>query len=117
MYSEKPVFIQIMDMIEDDILSGAYQPDDLIISTTQISKLLNVNPTTSVKAISKLTEDGILYKRRGIGMCVTQDARERILARRKQAFIHEVIPQLLSEAEKLGITENELIAIIRRSKS
>ena len=55
-------------MIEDDIISGEYEIDDIIISTTQISKLLNVNPTTSVKAVSKLFEDGILYKKRGIGM-------------------------------------------------
>ena len=111
---ERPVFLQIMDMIEDDILSGVYKTDDIIISTTQISKLLNVNPTTSVKAISKLTDEGILYKKRGIGMCVSNNAKEMVLTRRKKNFITDTIPQLLSEAGKLGITENELIEIIRR---
>lgn len=57
------------------IITGEYQPNDIIISTTQISKLLNVNPTTSVKAISKLTDEGILYKKRGSGMCVTNEAK------------------------------------------
>lgn len=117
MNSDKPVFIQIMIMIEDDIMSGVYKTDDIIISTTQISKLLNVNPTTSVKAVSKLADEGVLYKRRGIGMCVTNEARDIILIRRKKNFINEIVPELVSEAEKLNISENELIEIIRRTKN
>lgn len=116
MYSDRPVFLQIMDMIEDDILSGVYKTDDMIISTTQISKLLNVNPTTSVKAISKLTDEGVLYKKRGLGMCVTENAKSIILTRRKSSFIDKSVPQLVSEADKLGITEDELIEIVRRIK-
>ena len=116
MNNDRPVFLQIMDMIEDDILSGVYKTDDIIISTTQISRLLNVNPTTSVKAVSKLTDEGILYKKRGIGMCVSQDARNIILHRRKEDFINETVPQLVHESEKLGISENELFNIIRRIK-
>jgi len=106
-----------MEMIEDDILFGTYQPNDIIISTTQISKLLNVNPTTSVKAISKLTDEGILYKKRGIGMCVTNEARKIINTRRKKNFIDTAVPEIVNESEKLGISENELIDIIRRAKN
>ncbi len=116
MNSDKPVFLQIMEMIEDDIISGVYKTDDMIISTTQISKLLNVNPTTSVKAVSKLTDEGILYKKRGLGMCVTEDARDIILTRRKKGFVNEFVPKLVSEADKLGVSENELFEIIKRVK-
>lgn len=105
-----------MEMIEDDIISGTYQVDDIIISTTQISKLLSVNPTTSVKAVSNLTEEGILYKKRGIGMCVTDGARDKILNRRKKIFFEEAVPELLTEADKLGISEAELIQTIRKEK-
>jgi GntR family transcriptional regulator len=112
--NDKPIFIKIMEMIEDDILSGVYKTDDLIISTTQISKLLSVNPTTSVKAVSNLTDEGILYKRRGIGMCVADGAKEKILLRRKGIFLGETLHEFLGEAKKLGITEDELIQIIRR---
>jgi len=111
--SDKPIFLQIMEMIEDDILSGVYKAGDLIISTTQISKLLNVNPTTSVKAVGKLTDEGILYKKRGIGMCVTNEAKNIILTRRKKDFIGTIVPELVNEANKLNISENELIEIIR----
>ncbi|WP_394925639.1 GntR family transcriptional regulator [uncultured Robinsoniella sp.] len=114
--SEKPIFQQIMEMIEDDIISGTYQVNDIIISTTQISKLLSVNPTTSVKAVSNLAEEGVLYKKRGIGMCVAQGARDKILARRKKMFFEEAVPELLIEANKLGISETELIQTIRKEK-
>ncbi len=79
-------FVQIVEMIEDDILSGRYGVDDMIISTTQISKLLSVNPTTSVKAVSILNDRGILYKKRGVGMAVTQEAKEIILRERRETF-------------------------------
>jgi len=109
----QPVFQQIMEMIESDIIKGVYKTDDLIISTTQISKVYSVNPTTAVKAISKLTDDGILYKKRGIGMCVAQGAQERITIRRKEAFLNRTIDALLSEAKTLGITLSELISVIQ----
>lgn len=112
MNSEKPIFIKIMEMIEDDILSGVYKTDDIIISTTQISKLLSVNPTTAVKAVSNLTNQGVLFKRRGIGMCVANGAKEKILSHRQEAFLGEIVPEFLEEAKKLGISENELIQII-----
>ena len=102
-----------METIESDIITGVYQTDDLIISTTQISKLYSVNPTTAVKAISKLTDAGILYKKRGIGMCVAEGAREKIAARRKETFLNQTIDTLLSEAKTLGITQEELITIIK----
>ena len=78
MDSDRPIFIQIMEMIEDDIIADVYKADDIIISTTQISKLYSVNPTTAVKSISNLTDEKILYKKRGIGMCVTKEAKSKI---------------------------------------
>lgn len=113
MHSDKPVFVQIIEMIEDHILSGTYQADDMIISTTQISKLLSVNPTTAVKAVSILHERGIVYKKRGVGMAVTQDAKTIILQERKQAFFEQTIPWLVGEAQKLNIQSDELMNILK----
>jgi len=109
----QPVFAQIMEIIENDIITGVYSVDDLIISTTQISKLYSVNPTTAVKAISRLTDDGILYKKPGIGMCVAKGAREKITQRRKNIFLGNTIGKLLAEAKTLGIPLNELIRVIK----
>ena len=116
MNDSQPVFIQIMETIESDIITGVYQVDDLIISTTQISKVYSVNPTTAVKAISKLADAGILYKKRGIGMCVAAGAREKITARRRDVFLNQTIDALLAEAETLGIPMNELIRVIKNKR-
>ena len=113
MNDSQPIFQQIMELIENDIITGIYRTDDLIISTTQISKVYSVNPTTAVKAISKLTDAGVLYKKRGIGMCVARGAREKITARRKEAFLNETIDALLSEAKTLGISMEELTTVIQ----
>jgi DNA-binding transcriptional regulator YhcF (GntR family) len=103
-------------MIESDILTGIYKTDELIISTTQISKLYSVNPTTAVKAISKLTDAGILYKKRGIGMCVAKGAKEIISKRRRELFLGQTIDSLLTEAKTLGLSMNELIEVIKRKE-
>ena len=116
MNDSQPVFIQIMETIESDIITGVYQTDDLIISTTQISKVYSVNPTTAVKAISKLTDAGILYKKRGIGMCVAEGAREKITKRRKDVFLNQTIDALLAEAKTLGITTDELVGVIKNKE-
>jgi len=108
-----PIFMQIVEIIERDIITGVYKTDDLIISTTQISKVYSVNPTTAIRAVSKLTDAGILYKRRGIGMCVAEGAREKIESRRRDVFLNQTIPALLTEAKMLKITLDELISVIK----
>ena len=116
MNDSQPVFMQIMEIIENDIITGAYQIDGLIISTTQISKVYSVNPTTAVKAVSKLTDAGILYKKRGIGMCVAAGAKEKITQRRKDVFLNQTIDALLKESKTLGISVDELISVIKNRK-
>lgn len=113
MNGSQPVFQQIMETIEKDIITGVYKSDDLIISTTEISKLYSVNPTTAVKAVGRLTDAGILYKDRGIGMRVAAGAREKITARRKAAFLNETIDTLLAEAEALGIPVEKIMKILK----
>jgi DNA-binding transcriptional regulator YhcF (GntR family) len=113
MNDNQPVFLQIMEIIEGDIMRGVYEADDMIISTTQISKVYAVNPTTAVKAIGKLADAGILYKKRGIGMCVASGAREKITERRRDAFYNKTIVTLINEAETLGISMDELIRAIK----
>jgi len=112
----QPIFLQIIETIESDIITGAYKADDLIISTTQISKVYSVNPTTAVKAISKMTDAGILYKKRGIGMCVAKGAREKITARRRGAFLNQTINALITESKTLGITIDELIDVLKKKE-
>ena len=116
MNDSQPVFQQIMEIIENDIITGVYKTDDLIISTTQISKVYSVNPTTAVKAISKLTDAGVLYKKRGIGMCVAEGAQEKITTRRKDLFLNQTLESIILEAKTLGIPFDELIGELKKKE-
>ena len=116
MNDNQPIFQQIIERIESDIITGVYQTDELIISTTQISKVYSVNPTTAVRAISKMTDAGILYKKRGIGMCVAEGAREKITTRRKDVFLNQTIDALLTEAKTLGISVEDLVNVIKNKE-
>lgn len=107
-----PIFIQIKEKIKDDIMSGIYETDELIISTTQISKLYSVNPATAVKSVSMLQSEGIVYKKRGIGMCVAKGAKEAIIHERQKDFYENIIFYTINEAKKLNINKKTLINII-----
>lgn len=112
MNDDKPIYLQIMEIIEDDIISGVYTSNDIIISTTQIARLYSVNPTTAVKAVSELTDKGILYKKRGIGMAVTEAAKDTILGERTTIFFSQSIHAFVAEAAKLGIAREALAKMI-----
>lgn len=117
MNNSQPVFAQIIEIIENDIITEVYRTDDMIISTTQISKLYSVNPTTAMRAIGKLSDAGILYKKRGVGMCVAEGAREKIFTRRKQNFLNDTVAAFVKEAKRLDISVNDIIQIIREREN
>jgi DNA-binding transcriptional regulator YhcF (GntR family) len=85
----------------------------MIISTPQISKLLSVNPTTAQRAIGVLTDRGIIYKKRGVGMAVTKEAKAMILEKRQATFYERVVPDFVQGAKKIGISPRELQKIIK----
>ena len=117
MNNNQPIFQQIIEMVERDIITDVYEVDGLIISTTQIAKVYSVNHTTAVKAISKLTDAGVLYKKRGIGMCVKEGAKEQILKRRQEVFLNQTVKSTVAEARALGISLDELVQVIKEEDS
>jgi len=111
---EKPIYLQIAEEIEDAILSGAFEEDGQIPSTTEISVNYKINPATALKGINLLVESEIVYKKRGLGMFVSVGAKEHILQKRKQAFYENFVISLLSEAAKLNMTKSEILDMIER---
>ena len=103
-------------MIETDILRGILQEEEQVPSTNELARLYTINPATAAKGVNLLVDNGILYKKRGIGMFVAKGAREKILAKRKEAFAEVHIAPLLSEAKSLGITREELIQMIKEKE-
>lgn len=104
-----PIFIQIARFIEDEIIVGDIEEEMQIPSTTEISKLYTINPATVLKGINLLVDQGILYKKRGIGMFVARGARKMIKDERKETFRKVVLEGLIKEAKKLGISKQEII--------
>ena len=107
------IYLQIAKMLEDGILRGIYPEETQVPSTNELAKLYTINPATAAKGINLLVDDGILYKRRGIGMFVSPGAREKILRKRRAAFARDHIAPLLAEARSLGITREELLNMIK----
>lgn len=113
---EKSIYIQIKEMIENDILRNILLEEERIPSTNELAKLYAINPATAAKGVNLLVDEGILYKKRGIGMFVTEGAKKKIMEKRKEHFYDDYIKSLLAEAVSLGITREELIAMIMESK-
>ena len=104
-----PIYLQIADGIKNDVLSGALKEDDQVMSTNQYAAFYRINPATAAKGFAQLVEEGVLYKKRGIGMFVSPDARERLRAERRQRFFTEVVDPMLAEAKRVGIEVDEII--------
>jgi len=112
---EKSIYLQISEMIETDILRNILLEEERAPSTNELAKLYTINPATAAKGINLLAEEGILYKKRGIGMFVAAGAKEMILARRRNEFYDTYIKKLLKEAASIGLDKAEIIRMIQES--
>lgn len=109
-----PIYIQIADAIEDDILSGRLKEGENCYSQIQIAKEVNINPATAAKGIRLLVERGVLKKVRGQAMAVSENAAVMIKERKLEQMLSEMVENLVRESKKLGISEEELIKKIRQ---
>ena len=109
----RPLFLQIAEQIENSIVDGSLAADTQVPSTNELAAFHRINPATAAKGINVLADDGLLEKRRGIGMFVATGARQRLLARRRAEFTQRYVAPLLSEAARLGIDTGELFALIK----
>ena len=113
---DEPIFIQISKAIEDEILTDNIKEDEQVPSTTELSRLYNINPATVLKGMNILVDKNILYKKRGLGMFVNSGAKNTIKLLRKESFKNKVIKNLIEEANKLEIDKDELLDIIKQYK-
>lgn len=107
--SVKSIYLQIAEMIENEILLGRLKVDDQVPSTNDFARIYGINPATARKGLSILADEEILYKKRGLGMYVSKEAKKLILRKRQKAFFEETIPDLVREAGRLEVTMEELI--------
>lgn len=113
---EKSIYIQIKEMIEDDILRDVLLEEERVPSTNELARLYAINPATAAKGVNLLVDEGILYKKRGIGMFVATGAKAQIQGKRREQFYDNYVKSLMVEAMSLGITKKELVAMILDAK-
>jgi len=109
----KPIYLQIREKIEDQIVKNVLKEGEQAPSTNQLVQFYKVNHQTVAKGINQLVDEGILFKKRGVGMFVAEGAREILLKKRKTAFVENYVVRMLEEADILGISEKELIELIQ----
>ena len=110
---EKSIYLQIAEMIETDILRDILLEEERVPSTNELAKLYAINPATAAKGVNILVDEGVLYKKRGIGMFVSAGAKEAILSRRKNEFYDNYVKKLLEEAVSIGLGKEEVIQLIQ----
>ena len=110
---DKRIYQQVVDLIERDIVSGLLEEGDQAPSTNEFARIYRINPATALKGLNILVDEGILFKRRGLGMYVAEGARAKIVAQRRKEFFDVLMPRLISEAKRLEINIEEIIDKIR----
>lgn len=110
----EPLFLQIARLIQDQIMDGELKPGQRAPSTNELAAFHSINPATARKGLTLLVEAGVLEKRRGIGMFVTEGAPERIVAKRREDFAGDYIAPLIDEALRLGYARTGLHDLIYR---
>ena len=112
-----PIYRQIADQITTDILSGALEEEEQVMSTNQYAAHYRINPATAAKAFQQLVDDGVLYKKRGIGMFVSTGARETLRARHRDRFFADVVDPMITEARAIGIPLTEIFRHLERQEA
>ena len=108
--SDRPIFIQIIEKIQMDIISGLYDPGDKLPSVRDLAQEASVNPNTMQKALSELERTGLVYSQRTSGRFITEYTV--MIDNLKSELAREIITQFLDNMEKLGIEKEEAISLI-----
>jgi GntR family transcriptional regulator len=109
----EPIYLQIADQIRDDVVSGVLGEEEQVMSTTQYATTYRINPATAAKAFAQLVDEGVVHKRRGVGIFVSPGARDRLLTRRRERFFADVVAPVAAEARLLGVPLEDVVARLR----
>ena len=109
-----PIFQQLADSLSDEVLRGVYAEGDQVPSINELAAFHRINPATANRAVALLVDQGVLVKRRGVGMFVADGARDLIRTARRTAFTERFVVPLLAEARTLGIHPDTLVDLLRK---
>lgn len=114
--ANKSIYLQICDAICEQILSGTLRPDERIPSVREYGADIGVNPNTVMRSYEKLTGEGVIYNRRGIGYFISPGAREIVLEAQRKEFLENELPAVLKRMELLGISAEEVLRTAQNDK-
>ncbi|MBN9654923.1 GntR family transcriptional regulator [Halobacillus litoralis] len=109
----KPIYIQIAEWLESEILHGNFQADEKVYSQYKLADLYNINPATAAKGLTKLAEEGVLYDKRGLGKFVSTNAKAIIVEKRKNQTLKKLVEDLVTEAGRLELSEEHILKLVR----
>ncbi|WP_462410690.1 GntR family transcriptional regulator [Neobacillus sp. Marseille-QA0830] len=109
----KPIYVQLAEWLENEILNGEFGSGQKIYSQYQLAEMFNINPATAAKGLNMLADEDILYKKRGLGMFVSEEAKLIILTKRKTQTLTGLVEELATEAKRLQVSKEELIDMIK----
>lgn len=110
----KPIYLQIKELIEDSIINDQIKAGERVPSTNELAKFYHINPATARQGMNELVNENILRKQRGVGMFVTENAKEILIENRKKQFYENFIVPLKEEAKKLKISKEQLIEMLEK---
>jgi len=109
----QPIYWQLRDHTVSAILDGTLKEGESLPSVRQVAVDFQINPLTVSKAYQSLVDDGLVEKRRGVGMFVVEGARERLLASEREHFLKEEWPRIAARIRKLELNPDELAQSIK----
>lgn len=112
-----PIFSQVAERLADEIADGVLAEGDRVPSSNELASFYRINPATAAKGINVLIGEGLLEKRRGVGMFVARGAQERLLAYRRRSFVERYVEPLVAEATRLGISSEPLVEMVRSTSA
>lgn len=108
--SDRPIFLQIVERIQMDIISGKYKPGDKLPSVRDLASDAAVNPNTMQKAFSELERTGLVYSQRTTGRFITEDTV--MIDELKASFAKEKITEFIALMQQLGFSKEEILSLI-----
>jgi DNA-binding transcriptional regulator YhcF (GntR family) len=111
--NDRPVFIQIMEKLKRDIVTGSYRPGDKLPSVRELAAEAAVNPNTMQRAFSELEREGLVYTKRTNGRFITEDLS--MISQLKEQMALDAISQFLNSMQQLGFSGKETLALLKES--
>ena len=111
--NDRPIYLQLMERIQRDIIAGVYQPGDKLPSVRDLALEAAVNPNTMQKAVSELERSGLVYSQRTSGRFITEDTE--MLTQMKKELATEHIQEFFQKMEQLGFSRAELLTLVTKA--